>query len=156
VIHAVTCPHRRRPVPQDLGERGRVAAAQRLQVSLEGVVAAGVALVDDLGVQRGGISRTGREPLVQVRLELVEFAGPRTTGDQLLDAVGKQVAAHGLEVHAEPAGDYPHRQALHPQSVDFIPPPLGVLGPCWHRLSHMCQLSATCKACGAPSRAPSA
>lgn len=47
-------PYRRRPVPHDLGERGRGATAQRLQVSLEGVVAAGVSLFDDLGVQRGG------------------------------------------------------------------------------------------------------
>jgi len=56
-------PHRRRPVPQNLGERGRVAAAQRLQVALDGVVAAGVALFDDLGVQRGSTSHTGRDPL---------------------------------------------------------------------------------------------
>jgi len=119
VIHAVTC--------RTGGGRFRrtwtsVAASLRrsgYQVALDGVVAAGVALLGDLGVQRGGTAHTGCESLVQVRLERVEVAGPHAAGDQLLDAVGAQIAAHGLQVHAEPAGNHSHRQALHPQSVNL-------------------------------------
>jgi len=116
-------PHRRRSVPQHLGDGGRVAAAQRLQVALDSAVAAGVALLDDLGVQRGGAAHSGLEPLVQVGLERVEFAGPHAAGDKLLDTVDAQVPPNGLDVQSEPAGDHPHRQALHPLSVDLQEPP---------------------------------
>ncbi len=116
-----------------------MAASQRLQISLQGVVAAGVALLNDLGVQRGRISRTGQEPVVQVRLERVELAGPHATGDQLLDTVGAQVAAHGLEVDAEQAGDHRQRQALNPEGVNLQEPPPGALGPCRAQLIQGCR-----------------
>ena len=88
VIQAVTCRTGGGRFRTALGEGGRVAAAPRPEVALEDGVAAGVALLNDLGVQSGGVAHTGGEPLVQVGLERVELAGPHTAGDQLLDIVG--------------------------------------------------------------------
>ena len=129
VIQAVTCRTGGGRFRTTWATAGRIAAAPRLQVALEDGIAAGVALSNDLGVQRGGVAHPGGEPLVQVRLERVELAGPHAAGDQLLDTVGAQVAADGLDVQAEPAADHRRRQALHLQGADLQEPPSGALGP---------------------------
>ena len=122
-------PHGRRWALQQRGERGRVAAAQRPQVTRQGVVAAGVALFGDLSVQHGGVAHIGDEPIVQVGLERIQHAGPHPAGQQRIDAAGAEVAAHRLVVQIQSAGDRPHRQALIAQRVGSAVPLSGVLVP---------------------------
>ena len=43
-----------------------------------------------------------------------------------------QFTAYGLEVHVQPAGDRPHRQALFAQAIDLLVPPPGIRDP--HRV----------------------
>ena len=68
-------------------ERG---CAERLQVAAHGLDAAAVAALGDRGGQRGGVGVAGVEPFVQIRLERVEQAAPRSGLDQqILDLAAR-------------------------------------------------------------------
>ena len=83
-------------------------------------------------MKHGGIAHTVGEPVVQVGLERVQHAGPHAADQQRLDIVGAEVAAHGLEVQVQFAGDRAHRQATFAQLMGLVIPLAGVLDP--HRV----------------------
>ena len=80
--------------------------------------------------QHGGVALTVGEPIVQVGLERVQHADLDAAGQQRIDAGHADVAAHGLEVQVQSAGDRPHRQAPFAQVMELLVPLPGVRDPC--------------------------
>jgi len=67
---------------------------------------------------------------VQVGFERVQHAGPHVAGQQRITTAGAEVAAHGLVVQIESAGDCPYRQARSSSdtSIEWVATSAGVGG----------------------------
>ncbi len=85
-----------------------------LQPLFEQGVAAAVALLTDFAQQHLGIPDAGRQPLVQIRLEGVEFAGRRVAGPVSGRLGMTQILANSLAVVAAEFADGLNAQALLP------------------------------------------
>ncbi len=109
------------------------AGAERAQVAAHGLVAAAVALGADLFGEAGGVGAALGPPLVQVRLELVEQAGPLQGFDQqLVQAGGVGEPAHRGHVQFQSEGD---RGSDTPRAYSSCTACIALLGPGHDRTS---------------------
>ena len=94
-------------------------------------VAAGVAAFPDLAEQLGAVAAALAGALVEVRLERVQLAGPRSLPaavGELLPGGGAGVALDGVQPPAQVAGDLPQAAPLGEQFVDQRVVPPGAVG----------------------------
>ncbi|RSM59914.1 hypothetical protein DMB66_26160 [Actinoplanes sp. ATCC 53533] len=108
-----------------------VAAPQVDQVAAQGAFAAAVTTGADLGQQLGSAGDPVLAALLQIALVPVEdaVAGGAVGSEQQIGVGGLGIAAHGLGVQAEPAGDDVDAQSLLVQGVDLSVSGPGALHP---------------------------
>ena len=104
---------------------GSTAVPEPAEVEADGLVRAAVAHLCDLVGELGGVGDTGVPAKVEVLLVPVDLAGAfRGLRDELVDAGGVGVAAHGLDVQLQGPADRGATVALSEEVLD-----LGVAAP---------------------------